>query len=126
MKNFAFALLLGAAFIASPAMANNEDQFNTHGHYSYYKSDRGYSDIMRLDRTMVADIQRELHNLGYNPGKVDGILGKQTRGALKRYQHDNYLQGNGEITERTLKSLDLPGAPKRYHRRSSSYQHRYN
>lgn len=125
MKKFVCAFILGTALFAAPAMANSEDQHNTHGYYSYYKSDREYSDVVALDRTTIADIQRTLHELGYDAGPIDGVLGKKTRGALKRYQKDNFLHGDGRITERTLKTLDLPGAPKRY-RSYGHTTHRYN
>ncbi|MBU0799458.1 MAG: hypothetical protein KKA05_00500, partial [Alphaproteobacteria bacterium] len=61
MKKFAYALILSTAIMSAPAMANDETQHNTHGRYSYYASDAHYSDIARLDRHNVMNIQTALH-----------------------------------------------------------------
>ena len=108
MKYFAYALLLSAAFYSAPALANAEDQYNTHGRYQYYQTDRAESDDMLLNSADIAQIQRSLHEVGYNPGPVDGVYGPRTRGALRSFQNDHYLHGDGQLTERTLKALDIP------------------
>jgi hypothetical protein len=36
-------------------------------------------------------VQKSLTTLGYNPGKVDGIHGKQSRAAVRQFQIDNNL-----------------------------------
>ncbi|MBL0374048.1 peptidoglycan-binding protein, partial [Rhizobium sp. KVB221] len=41
------------------------------------------------------DIQRRLKELGYDPGSLDGILGRQTIAALKRYQTAMHLAVDG-------------------------------
>jgi hypothetical protein len=39
--------------------------------------------------TATRGIQARLNNLGYEPGKVDGELGKHTKAAIKAFQRDN-------------------------------------
>lgn len=55
---------------------------------------------------VVSDVQRALNAKGYNVGKVDGIMGIQTRSMLVKYQKDNSLpQGNLNIE--TLNALGV-------------------
>jgi len=58
------------------------------------------------DSNTVAQIQNALKKAGYNPGRVDGVLGGQTYSAVSRFQRDNNLN-RGEITYETLKALGL-------------------
>ena len=46
----------------------------------------------------VVEIQKGLRDMGYNPGAVDGINGKQTREAIRQYQRDNGLLVDGQAT----------------------------
>jgi peptidoglycan hydrolase-like protein with peptidoglycan-binding domain len=71
----------------------------------------------------VAKAQRQLAALGYDPGPVDGVLGKQTRIAIKHFQVDAEIEVDGELTpamsdrlkKRVLEGSRLSGyaAPKR-------------
>lgn len=56
---------------------------------------------------MISIVQKKLIELGYFQGKIDGIEGKKTKGALSRYQTDNGLEKTMKIDEMTLKSLGL-------------------
>ncbi len=51
-----------------------------------------------IDATLQA-IQRELNVLGYNAGLADGVMGKQTRAAIKSFQKDNDLVADGIPTK---------------------------
>jgi len=50
------------------------------------------------DRETVAGIQSRLSYLGYNPGPVDGIYGKQTARAIRAFQKDHGLEVDGQIS----------------------------
>ena len=50
-------------------------------------------------------IQLALVNAGYNPGKVDGRMGKQTREAIKAFQKANNLPVNGKVGKQTWEAL---------------------
>ncbi|NOR81408.1 MAG: hypothetical protein GQ529_11355 [Methyloprofundus sp.] len=55
---------------------------------------------------VVYKLQNALQELGYNPGEPDGIIGKQTMKAVKRYQQEKKL-AVGQITIETLKTLEI-------------------
>lgn len=55
----------------------------------------------------VRQIQTKLSNWGYNPGKVDGIYGKQTREAVIRFQKKNGLTADGIAGPATLKAMGI-------------------
>lgn len=48
---------------------------------------------------LVREIQWKLVNLGYLSGKPDGIFGKQTEAAVKKFQQDNGLNVTGYIAK---------------------------
>jgi putative peptidoglycan binding protein len=56
---------------------------------------------------VVADVQSSLQQQGYYQGEVDGLLGRLTRAALARYQHDHRLYTTSAIDEPALASLGL-------------------
>ena len=55
-------------------------------------------------------VQEALNAAGYKVGIPDGRAGKQTIGALKKYQADRQLPVTGKIDDITLKSLGLTRA----------------
>ncbi len=55
---------------------------------------------------LIAALQEALNKKGYNAGKVDGKLGRQTLAALERFQKDKGL-ATGGITYETLKALGI-------------------
>lgn len=56
----------------------------------------------------IKDLQRTLKNYGYRPGKVDGILGDQTRWAIKRLQEEHGLPVTGWLSAETMMALENP------------------
>lgn len=61
--------------------------------------------------------QSLLLELGYHPGPADGRMGKKTRFAIKKFQHDHGMPESGILDDRTLQKLkdqsakkDSPGA----------------
>lgn len=59
----------------------------------------------------IKALQRKLDDHGYRPGKIDGILGSQTRWAIKRLQKEHGLEANGWLGGETMVALENP---KRY------------
>lgn len=60
----------------------------------------------------IADIrqmQESLNALGYNAGDVDGMVGSQTRSAIREYQRSTGLVADGFPTPETLASLGVEG-----------------
>ena len=58
---------------------------------------------------MVVSIQQALQREGFNPGRIDGIVGRITLDALERFQSENDL-GRGGITYESLEQLEITGA----------------
>lgn len=50
-------------------------------------------------------VQKNLNNLGYNAGTIDGISGKNTKKAVRKYQSDNKLTVDGIAGVSTIKSI---------------------
>jgi hypothetical protein len=65
-----------------------------------------------IDRNLVLKIQRYLRKDRYNPGPVDGILGRKTRRALKSFQRDKGL-AIGSITYQTLEYMNIKADKKK-------------
>ena len=61
----------------------------------------------KLSKKVILKLQERLTELGYNPGPIDGIWGKKTETALKKFQEDNSLPVTGKLDEATKEKLDL-------------------
>ena len=59
----------------------------------------------------IEAVQRELSERGYNPGTIDGAMGRRTRGALREFQRSAGIPDTGDIDDATRAALGLaPGA----------------
>jgi len=56
-------------------------------------------------RPSARHIQIALKNAGYNPGTLDGKMGKQTRDAIKAFQRANNLPVDGKVGKQTWSLL---------------------
>jgi len=54
----------------------------------------------------VAALQKRLHDLGFDPGRVDGIFGPDTERALKELQHSLGVPADGLFGPTTFRALD--------------------
>jgi len=59
-----------------------------------------------MTKNVVLDLQRALKARGYNPGKLDGVVGRETLDATARYQGDHGL-ARGGLTIETLERLGV-------------------
>lgn len=53
----------------------------------------------------VRKIQSALKKAGFDPGKIDGQMGKDTREAIKGFQKANNLEVTGKVDQQTWKLL---------------------
>ena len=53
----------------------------------------------------VAELQVRLSQLGFNPGRVDGVFGPLLDRALSEFQRNCGIETNGTLTQRTLTEL---------------------
>jgi hydrogenase-4 component B len=51
-----------------------------------------------LTNSLVGLVQSHLTDLGYDPGPIDGLIGPQTRGAIRRFQRDQGDPAVGVVT----------------------------
>lgn len=58
-------------------------------------------------RERVMELQTSLRDRGFDPGAIDGIIGPETRQALRRFQEANGLAATGQVNDRTLAELGL-------------------
>lgn len=55
----------------------------------------------------VKKVQKKLNKLGYKCGKADGVYGKKTKKAIKKFQKDEGLTVSGSINKVLLKKLKI-------------------
>lgn len=55
---------------------------------------------------LVADVQRGLARLGYDPGPPDGVAGEKTRRAIRRFQAQAGLPVDGKVTQALKTAID--------------------
>jgi peptidoglycan hydrolase-like protein with peptidoglycan-binding domain len=60
------------------------------------------SDSFERDRKLVQEVQDLLAKLGYSSGPIDGQLDGKTRDAIRRFETDRRLKGDGRLTERVI------------------------
>ena len=58
--------------------------------------------------TMVIRAQAALMRKGYYEGDIDGLLGEETRAALKAFQKDQKIKETGRMDIETLTRLGIP------------------
>ncbi len=61
----------------------------------------GKSVLIRVQGVSVKDLQAALARTGYDPGSVDGRMGKKTKSAIKAFQKKNGLKADGVVGEKT-------------------------
>jgi len=60
-----------------------------------------------VSQQTVKQAQTKLKEKGYYEGNVDGILGRDTRAGLQRYQNDNGLPADGRLNHETAVKLGI-------------------
>lgn len=63
------------------------------------------TDIRLLTSAQARDLQAALGKLGYSPGPVDGVIGRNTRKALQAFQKDRQLVADGFPTTEMLETV---------------------
>jgi Putative peptidoglycan binding domain len=58
----------------------------------------------------VRQAQEALKNQGHDPGPVDGVMGSQTRHALREFQSKNGLKQTGMLDAETKQKLNIEGS----------------
>ncbi len=63
-----------------------------------------------VSSSTVKKAQERLKEKGYYEGNIDGVLGPNTREALRRYQEKESLNANGRLTHETAEHLGISGS----------------
>jgi hypothetical protein len=63
--------------------------------------------VLMDNHTRIRQAQRQLQEEGFAPGRIDGVLGFQTRVALQQYQAKRGLPRTGELDETTSRALGI-------------------
>lgn len=63
-----------------------------------------------VNRDLVASVQGRLVYLGYEPGPVDGVYGRRTAAAIRRFQQDHGMEVDGLMS--TALADRVLGTPK--------------
>jgi putative peptidoglycan binding protein len=77
----------------------------------------GMSDAARISRGLmqpnseatkhrIAEAQKRLAALGYDPGRPDGRVGPRTKAAVRRFERDTRMRSSGRIDDRLLARLE--------------------
>ena len=66
------------------------------------------SDVTAMGET-VQTVQQALAKRGYNPGPANGLAGRQTETAIRKFQADRGLKQTGAIDYEVLEALEIVG-----------------
>lgn len=58
-----------------------------------------------LDAQEISELQTRLTTLGFTPGPIDGIAGRRTVAAIKRYQESKDQDQTGAVDDRLLEAV---------------------
>lgn len=58
----------------------------------------------------IREAQEALKSQGHDPGPIDGVLGSQTRQALREFQSKNGLKQTGNLDAETKQKLNIDGS----------------
>lgn len=106
MRLIAIAIFMAMTMLAVPAIAGEvyKCTYSNAGDgpvldYDFAKND--------TDKRDVAKLQAALHKAGYKSGPIDGKYGPITTKAVRAYQADRNMKGNGKLTAETLRALKI-------------------
>jgi peptidoglycan hydrolase-like protein with peptidoglycan-binding domain len=65
--------------------------------------------VPKLDQEGIRQVQEALRRKNFDPGPIDGVLGPQTREAVRKFQDFYGMKATGEIDNQTLYALGERG-----------------
>jgi CheY-like chemotaxis protein len=74
-----------------------------------------------LRRAEAREVQERLRSFGFNPGRVDGVPGAMTEGAVRYYQQDRGQPQTGKVDRELLEQLRQDPAPQIVQRATGPY-----
>lgn len=70
------------------------------------RPEQAVEDALALDQPTRRRVQQQLSILGYDPRGIDGVFGPGTRAALREWQSERSLAGDGYLSGSQVSSLD--------------------
>lgn len=108
----------GVGYARQPSNAAQPPQSNTMGQPSattpsgnaaaMQPGEQGTAPV-RVSRAQVRQIQQQLQKQGFYKGRIDGVMGPETRQAIARFQQQNGMQATGNLDQQTLAALTSNG-----------------
>lgn len=108
MKTALAFALAGTLLAATSALAWGPQQGSRSGGQSSMMENRS---SQAINQDSVRDMQQALAQHGYRVGRVDGLMGPQTRQALRQFQQDEGMRATGQADQQTMAALGLQGGP---------------
>lgn len=109
-------IVLGIALLAAACSGSDDSAVNTNGSTAATaRSASAGSPSAGADGNDVLDVQRELNTLGCEAGPLDGTLGPDTLGAIRRFQAAVGIAVDGIVgpqTRAALANAAATGAPR--------------
>jgi peptidoglycan hydrolase-like protein with peptidoglycan-binding domain len=75
------------------------------GQQQEMRGQQGQTGQQHMSQDQVRQAQERLKEAGFDPGPIDGLLGEQTKQALREYQKAHGLRQTGQLDESTRESL---------------------
>jgi hypothetical protein len=76
-------------------------------YYDYYYPDNGYYSEQSEPASIQGLVQQALASRGYYAGQLDGLVGPETRSAIREFQRDNGLPETGLINSELIQALKI-------------------
>jgi peptidoglycan hydrolase-like protein with peptidoglycan-binding domain len=105
----AIGLFAGGLVLGAENEMGGTSQSNTSGSMNEKMQQNTAS--MQLNQQQIREMQTLLNQRGFQVGEADGVLGQQTRNALRQFQQSEGLASTGTPTRETLRAL-APSAEK--------------
>jgi len=70
---------------------------------------KGQMGAQHATKMQVRDVQQKLKDQNLYNGDIDGLIGPQTRSAIKQFQQSKGLPVNGQLDQKTLDAIGVQG-----------------
>jgi Putative peptidoglycan binding domain len=77
-------------------------------HFAAYAKDLDMHAVPPLTREAIRTVQQALQKKGFDPGTIDGNLGRRTEQAVRKFQDTYGINASGRIDNQTLYALGQP------------------